>query len=199
MSGSNHGGRVVAAGPGWAFSLLAAAALLVLAGPRAEQVEAQAVSDRDGYVRLVAGHFDLPVAEAERLLEGRIAPDELPVLLFLERQSGIAAPALLAIRRSGSGWSALGRRYGIGGDRFHVEIPEGSVDARTRGAFERFQSTPRSGWAALDFSDEEIVTLVNLRVLSARFTVPVARVIEARGSVGSWVEVPGRLAGRASW
>jgi hypothetical protein len=198
MSGSHSGRWAVSARPRWVAAFLATV-LVVLAGPGAGLVEAQAISARDAYVRVVAQHFDLPAAEAERLLEGRIAPDELPVLLFLERHSGIASTALLAIRRSGSAWSAIGRRYGIGGDRFHVEIPEGSVDARTRGIFERFQSTPRTAWAALDFGDEEVVTLVNLRVLSSRFSVPVARVIEARAGVGSWIEVPGRLAGGASW
>ncbi len=173
---------------------LLALILLLAAGVRAGPLEAQGISDRDAYVRVVAQHFDLPVAEAERLLEGRIAPDELPVLLYLERQGGIAAPALLALRRTGSSWSAIGRRYGVGGDRFHVEIPEAAVDTRTRRIFESFQSTPRAGWATLDFGDEDLVTLVNLRLLSVRFSVPVARVIEARGAVGSWVEVPARLA-----
>jgi hypothetical protein len=158
------------------------------------EVRGQGGGDREAYLRVMTQHFELPPGEADRLLESSLAPDELPVLLFLEQHGGIAAPALLALRRSGSGWSALARRYGVGGDRFHVEIPEAAVDARTRGIHERYAATPRSGWAALDLSDEEIITLVNLKVLSQRFSVPVERVLEARDAAGSWVGVPARLA-----
>jgi hypothetical protein len=157
----------------------------------------QAGADRDAYVRLMSIHFELPSGEAERLLEGRLAADELPVVLFLARESGIAAPALVAMRRAGSAWSALGRRAGVGGDRFHVEIPDAAVDARVVRIQERFSATPRSGWAALDFTDDEVITLVHLQVLTRQFNVPVEQVLRARADAATWIEVPARLARQA--
>jgi hypothetical protein len=173
--------------------------LVAALGVAAGDLQAQTPADRDAYLRVVSRHFELPAGEAERLLEDRIAPDELPVLLFLHAESGIAAPALLAMRRPGSTWSQVARRYGVGGDRFHVEIPAAAVDARTRRIHELFTGTPRGGWAALEFTDEETITLVNLRMLAERFTVPPARVLEVRGAVGSWIEVPARLSGGDAW
>ena len=158
-------------------------------------VHGQVGADRDAYVRLMSIHFDLPAGEAERLLEGRLAADELPVVLFLARESGIAAPAVVAMRRAGTSWSALGQRAGVGGDRFHVEIPEAAVDARVVRIHERFSGTPRSGWASLDFTDDEVITLVHLQVLTRQFQLPVERVLRARADVPSWIEVPARLAG----
>jgi hypothetical protein len=155
----------------------------------------QVAADREAYMRVMSLHFELPPGEAERLLEGRLAADELPVVLFLSRESGIAAPALVAMRRAGTSWSALGRRAGVGGDRFHVEIPEAAVDARVARIHERYAATPRSGWATLDFTDDEVITLVHLQVLTRQFQVPVARVLQARSGAPSWVEVPARLAG----
>ncbi len=172
----------------------AACALVLVAGVTALEVKGQGLPDREAYLQVVSRHFDLPAGEAERLVEGRIAVDELPLVLFLERESGIAAPALLALRRGGAPWAAVARRGGVGGDRFHVEIPEGTVDARTRRIFDLFQRTPRAGWSALEFSDEELVTLVNLKMLSRRFSVSVERVIRVRGEVESWVAVPAVLA-----
>lgn len=159
------------------------------------EAHGQVGTDRDAYVRLMSIHFDLPAGEAERLLEGRLAADELPVVLFLARESGIAAPALVAMRRAGTSWSALGRRAGVGGDQFHMEIPESAVDARVVRIHERFSATPRSAWASLDFTDDEVITLVHLQVLTRQFHVPVERVLRARADSPSWIEVPARLAG----
>jgi hypothetical protein len=175
-------------------SALVAGLLTVLAAPEggAQDVPPQ---ERELYLRVMSAHFDLPSGEAQRLLEGGLAADELPLVLFLSRESGIAAPAVVAMRRGGSSWMNLARRAGLGADRFHVEIPEASVDARTSRMHRLFRDTPRSGWGALELTDEELVTLVHLRVFSRYFSAPVARVLEVRGDVSSWVGVPLRLAG----
>ncbi len=178
---------------------LALVALLALGVTGATGLSAQDVSpqEREIYVRVVSTHFDLPSGEADRLLEGRIAADELPLVLYLSRESGIAAPALVAMRRGGASWMSLVRRAGIGADRFHVEIPDEAVDSRTARVHALFRDTPRSGWNALEFTDEEFVTLVHLRMLARRFDTTVTRVAAARGEAPTWVHVPFRLAGGA--
>ncbi|TVP47972.1 MAG: hypothetical protein EA350_03920 [Gemmatimonadales bacterium] len=155
----------------------------------------QATSERDAYLRVMAVHFNLPPGEVGRLMEERMAADELPVVLFMSRESGIAPTALLAMRRSGTSWSRVAARYGVGADRYHVEIPEAAVDARVRRIHDQYASTPRGAWGGIEFTDDEVVTLIHLRVLSRRFEVPVARVLQVRGQSPSWIEVPARLAG----
>jgi len=155
----------------------------------------QAGADREAYLRIMSAHFELPPGEAGRLMEERMAADELPVVLFMSRESGIAPTALLAMRRSGASWSELGARAGVGGDRLHVEISEAAVDARVRRIQAQYGATPRSAWGGLRFTDDEVVTLIHLRVLSRRFEVPVARVLQVRAQSPSWIEVPARLAG----
>jgi hypothetical protein len=161
----------------------------------AAEAAGQAASERDTYLRVMSAHFDLPPGEAGRLMEERMAADELPVVLFMSRESGIAPTALLAMRRSGASWSELGARAGVGGDRLYVEIPEAAVDARVRRIQDQYAATPRSAWGGIRFTDDEVVTLIHLRVLSRRFEVPAARVLQVRAQSPSWIEVPARLAG----
>lgn len=181
------------------LALLAVGAMLAPGGMGTTGVHAQEVSpqERELYLRVVSAHFDLPAGEADRLLEGRIAADELPLVLYLSRESGIGAPALVALRRGGASWMSLVLRAGIGADRFHVEIPDEAVDSRTARVHGLFRDTPRSGWRALELTDEEFVTLVHLRMLARRFDTTVTRVAAARGEAPSWVHVPFRLAGGA--
>ncbi|CAN5643673.1 hypothetical protein BH23GEM11_BH23GEM11_06810 [soil metagenome] len=169
------------------------AGMLLLLG--AGTAAAQAGSEREAYLRVMTVHFELPPGEAGRLMEERMSADELPVVLFMSRESGIAPTALLAMRRSGTPWSQVGARSGVGADRYHVEIPEAAVDSRVRRIQAQYAATPRSAWGGLQFTDDEIVTLIHLRVLSRRFEVPVARILQVRAQAPSWIEVPARLAG----
>jgi hypothetical protein len=170
-----------------------AAVLLGGLGSVAVEARGQGVTDRAAYLRVVTEHYELPAGEAERLLENGIALDELPLVLFLDRESGIAAPAILAMRRSGAPWMTISARAGVRGDRLHVEIPAEAVDARTRRIHDFYTRTPRSLWQGADFSDEEVVTLVNVKMLSRFFSVPVERVLRVRGGVDSWIAVPAVL------
>lgn len=151
--------------------------------------------DPELYLRVLRASFDLPAGEAERLLESGIPTEELPLALVVARESGIAAPALLAMRRRGDAWMTLVRRAGLGADRFHVEIPDAAVDARTERVHRLFRDTPRDAWGGLELSDDELVTLTHLRLFTRYFNLPAAVVLGARAASTSWVEVPARLAG----
>jgi hypothetical protein len=167
------------------------ALFLLLAG--ASEGMGQGGTDRELYIRFMAGEFSILEGEADRLLEERIAPDELPVVLFLSRESGIAAPAILASRRSGLPWVQVARRGGVFPDRLFVEIPSSLDDPRIRRIRQLFSSTPRTGWGSLELSDDEVITLVHLRVLTRGFGRRVDEVLTARALSASWIEVPRRL------
>jgi len=90
---------------------------------------------------------------------------------------------------------ALARELGVGSGIYHVELAPDEVDEPVRQAVERFNATPRAGWANLEFSDEEVVALVHLRVLSRQFGVSKGAVLAAYHSSGSWVECIRHLMG----
>lgn len=158
-----------------------------------QDTSAQGGQDRRAYVQVVADHFGVPTSEAEILLEGRIAIDNLPVVLFVSRETGLSASAVLALRRSATSWSAVSRRLSLPVQRFHVRVPEGDVDERIRRADGLFRSTAQADWDRIELTDEEVVTYVHLRVLGDQLRAAPGAILRARGSVGSWVEVPARM------
>jgi hypothetical protein len=167
--------------------------LLVLALPRSAAGQGVGAEDRTAYLRLLSSYFLVPPMELEILLEGRIAMDELPVLLLLSRDTGMAPAAISATRRAGVRWMEVARRFGIGAPQLHVPLAESEVDERIRRAWNLFQTTDRRDWDRIELTDEEVLTLVHLKILSQHLGVSPGRVLEVRGGVGSWVEVPARL------
>lgn len=148
------------------------------------------------YFRGVAGYFRLPPEEVFILGDWRLPPEEIPVLLYLSRRAGVSAEATAALRRNGRSWSELTRRFELGSEIYHVALPAdaGSL-ARVRSLFE---GRPSSQWGSIELTDAEIVSLVNLRVLSGVLSTPAARVLEARDRAGSYPEAYQRLSPRSN-
>lgn len=166
---------------------------LVIAGLNADPGGAQEAAVAS-YYGAVGEHFGVPSHEVMILSEWRLPEAEIPVVLFLADRGGISSEAVVALRRGGEGWAALARRYGLDADDFHMAL-EGGPGSLAR-VYERYRTVPRREWATLELRDEEIVGLVNMRVLSAVLGVAPQAVLQAYDRSGSWVRAYAALAGR---
>jgi len=173
--------------------LLATLLMILLALPPGAQAQTGESRDRSTYLAVMATYFQVSPMEVEILLEGRGAIDELPVLLLLARETGMAPPALSASRRGGATWMDLLRRFGLSAAHLHVPLEASDVDARVERIWTLYRDSDRSAWERIALTDEEVITLVHLKVLSRHHGVSPGRVLQARAASGSWVEVPGRL------
>ena len=166
---------------------------LLLVLPPASQAQTGESRDRNTYLAVMATYFQVSPLELEILLEGRGAIDELPVLLLLARETGMAPAALSASRRGGATWMDLMRRFGLNAAHLHTPLEASDVDARVERVWTLYRDLDRSAWDRIGLTDEEVITLVHLKFLSRHHGVSPGRILQARAASGSWVEVPGRL------
>jgi hypothetical protein len=183
-------------------SVLLPAPLAAAAPPNGAGPAPDGALDRQTrYERVVSLHFDLPEGEARLLLEEGIQLEELPVVLLLARERGVS-PSVVISRRTRSDpsttWLQVAAQMDLGAGVFHVELGEEDLDRSTRRSAELFRSTPRERWDALALTDDEVITLANVRVLSRSLGVPEGRVLHARGEAGSWVGAVDLLVGEAA-
>ena len=164
-------------------TLCVMAAAVAPSGLRA-QTERDAI---EAYFHAVGDYFKVSPREVGILSEWQIAPDEVPVVLFLAQKGGIASDAVVALRRSGRSWADLARRYGVGPGDFHVGLADGAAAGSLSHAYDLYRSTPSSGWGRLELSDADIVGLVNVKVLSESTGVAPAQVVATCDRAGSWV------------
>jgi hypothetical protein len=147
---------------------------------------------REAYFRAVADFFDLPTSEISILGAWRMPAEEIPVALFLARHAGVSAEAIVALRRSGRGWSELATRYQVGAAQFYVPLPEGAPAGVLQSVYDRYRALPTPSWSQVALADRDIVALVNLRVLSQTLQMAPADVLAVAGDA-DWVNVYARL------
>jgi len=170
-----------------AAMVLAAAMMLSAAAPRV--VAGQDVSARQAYFRAVADYFEVPAAEVAILADWSLPPDGIPVALFLARRTGISPEALVALRNSGRGWVELASRYEVGAAQLHVPLARPPSSGLLSAAYQQYGSRPVGDWNQIGLTDEDIVTLVNVRVLSSALGMRPDEVLARRGGVRSFVEL----------
>jgi len=179
--------------PPGALLLLLGFAVAVGAGVP-DALEAQQVQPgmTSVYTQLVASHFGVSSGEARLLVEDLERAEDLPVVLLLARESGLSPSVILSRRQRGAptqhtSWLEVARQIQLGGGVFHVEIAADQADDRVRRPMGLFERTPRAQWAGLDLTDDEVVDLTHVKVLSRHLMVEKGRVLEAREAAGSWV------------
>jgi hypothetical protein len=164
---------------------LMALATLVLAS------QASAAQDVErAYLRAVAGFFQVPEGEIAILSHGGEVPaEELPVVLFMARRGGVSPEAVVALRDSGRGWPELAQRFGVGVNALHIPLGDPAASGSLSPLYRRLASTPVDQWPTLSLSGDEIIALVNVRVLAQALGVEPGQVAGRSGSAGSFVEV----------
>lgn len=176
-----------------AFGLPMVSLVLTPRGARAQTVDPAL---RDAYFQALARHFDVPAEEVEILGDWGLDPDEIPVVLFISEGAGVSPDALIGLRRDGRPWREVARRSGMGNRKFHLGLPADAPLGFLSRAYSEFRGRPPQEWDLIVLEDQEIVYLVNIRVLSEYIGVPPLQVLESREAAGSFVAGFGRLIGR---
>lgn len=164
------------------FLLTAVAGAFAVASGQVPEAEA-----RQAYYGAVADHFGVSLDEVEVLGEWGLDPDEVPVVLFVSTRAGVSADVLVGMRKSGRSWGDVAGRFGLGSRAFYIVLPEDANLGRLTAVYGKFKSNPARDWDTIVLEDHEIVSLVNLKVLSEQADVPPLKVLGSREEHGSYM------------
>jgi hypothetical protein len=142
---------------------------------------------REAFFRVVGEHFSVPLQEVTIISGWELSPDEVPVVLFLAQRAGVSPDALIGARRGGRPWREVAARFGVDARAFHIPLP-GDLDLGPLSrAYGEFQGRPSGEWSKILLEDQEVVGLVNLRVLSDQTGASPEGIIRARVEAGSFL------------
>jgi hypothetical protein len=125
----------------------------------------------------VGEHFHVPAQEVALLGDWGVPPQEVPVVLFIARRSGVSADVIASQRGGGVGWIDLARRFGLDVPDFHLFLPEDAPLGELAPVYQEFSTRPAHRWRDIQLDDPDLIALVNLRVLSEELNTPPAQVL----------------------
>lgn len=157
-----------------------------------------ASSTEDAYRSAISSHFHVSPDEL-RVLEGWGLPlEELPVVLAISGWTEASPDAIVVLRRRGESWHALGRRLGVSATAFDLPPAAGTGTPALAEILERIRSPAPGARGGVRLTDREVVTLVNVALLTQAEGLSAERVLRAVERTGSFAAALGRLRGESS-
>lgn len=157
------------------------------------QAQRTAQADRAAYLRAVASFFRMPQNEVSILADWDLPLDQIPVALFIAGRAGVSPDAVVALHRTGHSWTDLATRYSVSAAALHVPIPETASAGPLQQVYARYRSLPAKQWSQIRLSNQDIVTLVNVRLLAQTLKIPPQQVLAAAAPGTSFVDVYANL------
>ena len=145
-------------------------------------IEASVNIDNSGIreFHLAIGEFyNVPQTDIELIKSRKIEDEELPVVFFLAKRARVTPTTISELKLGGKTWIDITHYFGMGADIFYVKA--GPVSAPPYGkALGYYKNKKKSQWRYIKLSDEDIVNLVNLQFIVAKYNYSPDSVIKLR-------------------
>jgi hypothetical protein len=150
------------------------------------------VSISDGQLKsfyvAVGDYFKMPQRAVTVIREKHVPDDELPVVLFICRRSGVRPAQVIELRQTGKSWLDISLHFGLTPEVYYVPL---TVDPGPPygHAYGYYRKHPRSEWKDIRLEDDDIVNLVNLRFISDHYRMAPEEVVRLRSGQRNFVLV----------
>jgi hypothetical protein len=145
-----------------------------------------------GYYKTIAAHFNVELRFVVGIKRQDVRDHQIPVVLLIASRSKADAASLIEARKKGLDWMDIARLHKLDASVFHfpVENPTGIVFQKP---LAKFDSVPREKWSEIVLTDEEIINLVNLRMLCERTKADPQAVMKMRTAGSHYIEIHAAL------
>ena len=159
-----------------------ALALIVPAALAAEE-------DRTEFSAALAAYYGVTPEEVAVVWETGISSEEIAVVLRVAQVSNTSAVSIGNLRVRGDSWQDIMKIRNVGSDSIYMVI-SGNVESGIYAPIlAKFDSVPQTKWNSIDFTNDEIVNLVNLKFLSSQYDFSVFKIMEMRDAGKPFVEI----------
>ncbi len=152
-----------------------------------------AVSAEDEALR----RFFLAVGDYYRIFRGEVIiirergvpPDEIPVALSIAKRAHVAPDIIVDFRLQDNTWLDTTLHFGLGPEIFFV--PSGTVvsDPLYGRVYRYYMRKPKREWKTIVLSDDDIINLANLKLMSEHYGYPPEKIMRMRSGGKDFVSI----------
>lgn len=137
----------------------------------------------------VGDYYRIPQAEVINIRGRGVPPYEIPVVLFIAKRAHVTPEMIMDFRLRDNTWLYTALRFGFGAEIFYVPVRMVPKDSLFAKAYESYKHKPKKEWRAIVLSDDDIVNLVNLKMMSEHYGYPPEKIIKMRSEDRQFVSI----------
>lgn len=129
---------------------------------------------------VVRDYYRVPQREIILITGRGIPPYEIPVVLFIAKRARLAPEIITDFRLRDNAWLYIALRFGLSPEIFYVPVSVVARDPLYGKTYESFMQKPKKEWKTILLSDDDIINLVNLKLISEHYKYPPEKIIKMR-------------------
>lgn len=134
------------------------------------------------FFHAVGDYYRIPQREV-MIIGGRgMPPYEIPVVLFIAKKGHVAPETIADFRLRDNAWLYTAFRFGLGPEVFYVPVGVVVRDSLYGKAYGYYKHKPKKEWNTIRLSDDDIINLVNLKLMSEYHGYPLEKIIKMRSA-----------------
>jgi hypothetical protein len=141
--------------------------------------------------------FGVPEPVTVQLVTQGVPVEELPAVALISTRAKVEPVKVVELRKSGLSYVQVSQKLGVGPEVFYVPFDSDPGPPYGK-AWGYWKNNPREKWNTLVLTDEELVNLANMQLITNAYKVPPAKVIELRSAGKDYMLIHRELAGGAT-
>jgi hypothetical protein len=133
-----------------------------------------------GFFLVVGDYYRVPQKEIIIIRERGIPPYEIPVVLFIAKRAHVAPEIITVLRLRDNAWLHTTLRFGLGPEIFYFPVGGVVRDPPYGRAYGYYKHKPKKEWKTILLRDDDIINLVNLKLMSEHYGYPPEKIIKMR-------------------
>lgn len=120
---------------------------------------------RASYYESIGRYYSVTADEVLKISRAGISDEDLPVVFFIADRAKAEPGRIAQAFLGGTSWMDVCRNHSLYASDFYL-IVSGKVTSRNYGpTFAKFKNTPEPEWKEIELTNDEIVNLVNLKLM----------------------------------
>jgi len=141
------------------------------------------------YYQAVAKYFGVSDSTVGEIAKAKLPPVETPVVLYLASKANKPPLEIAGQRSEGDSWIKITEDIGLTAEVYYMMIA-GEIKSKTfTPIFAAFSETPKGKWKDIQFSDEDIVNIVNLRFIGSHYDFSVFEIMTMKDKGHSFLKI----------
>lgn len=168
------------------MAVLLAVIMLTIAAPVIESDAGMEVGISIGdeslreFFLAVGGYYRVPQSEVIIIRERGFDPYEVPVVLYQAKRAHVTPEIIMELRLSGHTWLDITLRFNLSPEIFYVPVGLVVTGSPYGKAYGYYKKKPKKDWKAILLSDNDVINLVNLKLMSEHYRYPPENIIKMR-------------------
>ena len=140
----------------------------------------------------IGSHYGIQEKNVVKIKERSIPDDELVVVFFLAKHAGVAPMIIVDLRHKGNSWMDISTKFGLSTEIYYVQF-DSNPGPPYGNAYGHFKNKPKKNWHKITLDDDDIINIVNLKFLTARYKCSPKDVLKLRKQKKSFANINANL------